>query len=168
MIVLAQTRASLDSAVNVLDERFVHDLHDKKVYDVLTLYTSDAVFVNPDGQRVSGAGLRQLYDQVTKAFDSDLHLKREHLKRQGETAVEDGTYAETLGHRDTGKVDNVQGTYRFTLRREADGSWLFSQMEWHWDWSRTGRGPVGAGLRPVRGKWVQSQGWAQFRMDRQL
>ena len=43
-----------------LDERFVHDLHDKKIDEVLALYTANAVFVNPDGSEHSGPGLRTL------------------------------------------------------------------------------------------------------------
>lgn len=112
------------------DKRFVRDLHDKKIEDVLTIYTADAVFVNPDGKEISGAGLRKLYEEVTKAFDSDLHLKRLKVEQEGETAVETGSYTETLRHRDTGKVDHVHGSYRFALRREPDGEWRYTRMEW--------------------------------------
>jgi len=114
-----------------LDERFVRDLHDKKIEDVLALYTADAVFVNPDGSENTGPGLRKLYEQVTAAFDSDLHLKPLHFKREGSTAEEDGTYEESLGHRDTGKVDHLHGAFRFTMRQDADGQWRYTRMEWH-------------------------------------
>ena len=119
------------SLVDALDARFVRDLHDKKIDDVLTLYTPDAVFVNPDGSEAKGPGLRALYEQVTKAFDSDLHLRRMHMEQKGETAVEAGTYTETLRYRDTGKVDQVHGSYRFAMRREPDGTWRYMRMEWH-------------------------------------
>jgi ketosteroid isomerase-like protein len=114
-----------------LDERFVHDLHDKKIDDVLKLYTSDAVFVNPDGSENTGPGLRKLYEQVTTAFDSDLHLKCVSVKRNLNTLIEDGTYTEELGHRDSGTIDHVHGTYRFTVHLDADGEWRYSRMEWH-------------------------------------
>jgi ketosteroid isomerase-like protein len=117
--------------VDALEARFVRDLHDKKVDDVLRLYTSDAVFINPDGSEATGPGLRKLYEQVTAAFDSDLHLKRESLKRNVNTSIDSGTYTEELGHRETGKIDHVQGTYRFTMHRNTDGVWRFSRMEWH-------------------------------------
>ncbi len=113
------------------DQRFVRDLHDKDIDDVLTLYTPDAVFVNPDGTQATGAGLRALYELVAKTFDSDLHLHPGRVRIHGKLAVEDGSYTEALGHRDTGKVDNVHGTYRFELRREADGRWRYTRMEWH-------------------------------------
>jgi ketosteroid isomerase-like protein len=114
-----------------LDARFVRDLHDKKMDDVLTLYTADAVFVNPDGSTATGPGMRKLYEQVFAAFDSDLHLKPAHFGRHGDTGVEDGTYEEALGHRDTGKVDQIHGTFRFSMRRDSDGQWRYTRMEWH-------------------------------------
>jgi ketosteroid isomerase-like protein len=128
---ILQPVVSPEIAADQLDGRFESDLHNKQIDDILTLYIKDAVFVNPDGKAVSGPGLRKLYEQVTEAFDSDLHLKRTSLKRNLNTVIEDGTYTEELGHRDTGKIENVKGTYRFTLRREEDGRWLFSRMEWH-------------------------------------
>jgi ketosteroid isomerase-like protein len=131
---LIQATAAHQSAADAadsIDARFVLDMHDKKIDDVLTLYAKDAVFLQPDGTEVSGAGLRALYEQVFKAFDSDLHLKRTGLKHDLNTVIEDGTYTETLGHRDTGKLDNVMGTYRFTLHLDPDGQWRYSRMEWH-------------------------------------
>ena len=137
VLLWVQARASGPAAVSPevaadrLDARFVLDLHEKKIDDVLTLYTEDAVFVNPDGSEASGAGLRKLYEQVAKAYDSDLHLQRTGLKRSLNTVIEDGSYTEALVHRDTGKVDDVKGTYRFTMHLDADGQWRFSRMEWH-------------------------------------
>lgn len=134
LLFLFQSRAgalpAVDAAGN-LDARFVLDLHDKKIDDVLTLYAPDAVFVNPDGTEATGPGLRKLYEQVASAFNSDLHLKQTSLKRSINTLIEDGTYTEDLGHRDTGKVDHLSGTYRFTFHRDADGQWRYSRMEWH-------------------------------------
>jgi ketosteroid isomerase-like protein len=98
---------------------------------VLTLYTADAVFVNPDGTEATGPGLRKLYETVTSSFDSELHLKQTSLKRSINTVIEDGTYTEELGHRDTGTIGHIKGTYRFTIHRDADGAWRFSRMEWH-------------------------------------
>ena len=134
---LFQARASDHPAANPadaaagLDARFVSDLHDKKIDDVLTLYTADAVFVNPDGTEATGPGLRKLHETVTKTFDSDLHLKQTSLKRSINTFIEDGIYTEDLGHRDTGKVDHLSGTFRFTMHHDADGVWRYSRMEWH-------------------------------------
>lgn len=128
---MAPGKVSAGEAADALDARFVRDLHDKKIDDVLGLYAAEAVFVQPDGSEVNGAGLRALYEQITKTFDSDLHLKRTSLKHDWNTAIEDGTYTETLGHRDTGKVDDMKGTYRFTIHKDPDGQWRYIRMEWH-------------------------------------
>jgi len=131
---LSQATAAHESvadAADSIDARFVLDLHDKKIDDVLTLYAKDAVFVQPDGTEVSGPGLRALYESTFKSLDSDLHLKRTGLKHDLNTVIEDGTYTEALGAKDTGKVENVTGTYRFTLHLDADGHWRYSRMEWH-------------------------------------
>jgi ketosteroid isomerase-like protein len=134
LFMLFQSRAGglpAQDLVRGLDGRFVRDLHEKKIDDVLKLYTPDAVFVNPDGTEATGSGLRRLYEQVTKTFDSDLHLNQASLKHNLNTLIEDGTYTETLRHRDTGKIDDVKGTYRFTMHLDADGQWRYSRMEWH-------------------------------------
>jgi ketosteroid isomerase-like protein len=102
------------------------------VEDVLTLYTADAVFVNPDGSVAhSGPELRKLYEQVTATLDSDLHLHLESIQQMGRHVEESGSYTETLRHRDTGKVEEVKGTYLFVGRCEADGQCRYTRMEWH-------------------------------------
>jgi ketosteroid isomerase-like protein len=131
LLLIQANGPSQASAADALDARFVLDLHDKKIDDVLALYSAGAVFVQPDGHEVSAAGLRTLYQQVTSALDSDLHLKRTSLKRNVNTVIEDGTYTESLRHRDTGKVDDVKGIYRFTMHRDDTGQWRYSRMEWH-------------------------------------
>ena len=99
---------------------------------MLALYTDDAIFVNPDGSMAYGrTELKQLYQRVTGAMDSDLHLHPEVVKQMGRTVEESGNYTETLRHRDTGKVESIQGKYRFVGRREMDGGYKYSRMEWH-------------------------------------
>ena len=131
LYLLPMMQYSATPASPLPDARFVRDLHDKKVDDVLELYTADAVFVQPDGTEVSGPGLRKLYEQVTTSLDSDLHLHATVLGYAGGKVEESGEYTETLRHRDTGKVDEIKGTYKFAGRMEADGSWRFTRMEWH-------------------------------------
>jgi len=67
---------------------------------------------------------------VAAAFDSDLHLKMHDLFRSGTLAIEHGTYTETLRDRASGKMEHIDGTYRFTALFQSDGRWLFTQMEW--------------------------------------
>jgi ketosteroid isomerase-like protein len=137
LALLLQARASSAAnespqvAVGAVDARFVLDLHDKKMDDLLTLYSKDAVFVQPDGKKIASSGLRALYQATMKAFDSDLHLKRLSFKHSITTVIEDGSYTEALVRRNSRKTENVQGTYRFTLHLDPDGEWRYSRMEWH-------------------------------------
>jgi ketosteroid isomerase-like protein len=121
-------------ASSLPDDRFVRDLHDKDINDVLSLYSADAVFVQPDGTEVHGAAeLRKLYEQVTASLDSDLSLQVNGViilsPKLGIREI--GNYRETLRHRDTGKVEEVHGTFKFAGHKEADGQWRFTRMEWH-------------------------------------
>jgi len=121
-------------ASSLPDDRFGKDLHDKNIDDVLMLYSSDAVFVQPDGTEVHGsAELSKLYEQVTAALDSDLYLQvNSVIVLTPKLGIrETGTYRETLRHRDTGKVEEVHGTFKFAGHKEADGQWRFTRMEWH-------------------------------------
>lgn len=132
LILLVQTvKSPAHVPWQATDDRFVRDLHDKRIDDVLTLYAADAVFVNPDGEQIRGPKLRKLYETVTTTLDSDLHLKPEMYEQMGRSGEESGSYTETLRHRDTGKVDEVHGTYKFDVIHEKDGQWLFTRMEWH-------------------------------------
>lgn len=88
LVMVAQSAAAT-AASPLPDERFVLDLHDKNVDDVLTLYTADAVFVNPDGSVAhSGPELRKLYQQVTSMLDSDLHLHTTMVEQMGTSVQE--------------------------------------------------------------------------------
>lgn len=116
-----------------LDASFVRDMRAKD-FAVLRLYTVDAVFVNPDGARVSGAkSLRRLYRTVFSTYDSDLRLEPKIVSAlaQGRLeCVEAGAYTEDLRTRATGQVQHAHGRYRFTSRQGAGGRWRFSRMEW--------------------------------------
>jgi ketosteroid isomerase-like protein len=117
----------------IQDECFIRDLRDKNVDDILTLYTADAIFIDPDGQEYSGSTLRKIYEQVTAAFDSDLQLKTLGFSRSNDVVIEHGTYTETLRDRAAGKVEYIHGTYLFTAQVQSDGHWLFTRMVWTLD-----------------------------------
>ena len=116
----------------IQDDRFVRDLHDKNIDDVMTLYTSKAVFVNPDGKTFKGEDqIRKLYEQVTATYDSDLHLTTTNLRYTKNTAIEHGTFTETLRTRETGATQQLSGSYVFVHERQSDGTWLISVQKWN-------------------------------------
>ena len=120
-----------DAAVSQQLSVFAQRMHDKLENDILSSYTRDAVFIDPSGKRFNTpAQLRALYDQVFDNFDSDLHFGPPTVRHRGSAFHASGSYTETLGNRKTKAVQQIQGTYDFTLRTYDDGHWSFSRMKW--------------------------------------
>ncbi len=112
-------------------ERFARDLRDKNIEDVLSLYTPDAVFTDPDGKTFKGIDeIRKLYEQVTSTYDSDLHLMLTSFEQTHTFGIEHGVYRETLRNRSTGATRQVRGTYVFLHERQMDGTWLIAHQKW--------------------------------------
>ena len=129
--------------------RFIDDMRDKNIDDVLSLYTPDAVFVDPEGHQFVGAqALRKLYEQVFATYDSDLTFFGFRTLITGsygsETVQQAGFYSENLRTRSTGIAQHVCGGYRVTYRpywghsyeqmgpmtHKAGSYWLISRQEW--------------------------------------
>jgi ketosteroid isomerase-like protein len=115
----------------IQSERFARDLHDKNIGDILSISTPKSVFVEPSGKTYTGEQeLRDLYEQVTGAYDSDLHLTMTRLEHAKTFAIEHGTYTETLRNRAKGTVQEVRGTYVFVHERQPNGEWLIARQTW--------------------------------------
>jgi ketosteroid isomerase-like protein len=116
-------------------QRFVRDMRTKDIIDVLSLYTADAAFIQPDGSRVVGrSALRALYKTVFATYDSELASRDFEIEPVDDSGsgvcVQSGPYEETLRLRRDGTQMTVHGTYRFTYRRTSRGKWLISEMNW--------------------------------------
>jgi ketosteroid isomerase-like protein len=135
LALLAQTvtvpPAKQQSLPPIQNDRFVRDVHDKNVADVLALYTPRAVFIDREGHSYKGADeLRKLYEQVASTYDSDLHLEMTSLKRTYDVVIEHGKYIETRRNLATGAMQDIRGTYVFLHERQADGEWLIAHQRW--------------------------------------
>ena len=122
---------------NLPTQRWILDMQAKNLEDVLSLYTPDAVFVDPTGsQFTTPQALRKLYTQVFATYDSDLTRGKGTIAIQGDPqlpgtiAVESAAYTEDLRTRATNTVAHLCGDYRFTYILQKDGHWLISRMEW--------------------------------------
>jgi ketosteroid isomerase-like protein len=112
-------------------DRFARDLHEKNIGDILSISTLNSVFVEPSGKTYTGdEELRELYEQVTGTYDSDLHLTSTRVDHSRTFAIEHGTYTETLRNRATGAVQEVHGTYVFVHERQPNGEWLIARQTW--------------------------------------
>jgi peptidoglycan/xylan/chitin deacetylase (PgdA/CDA1 family) len=106
-------------------------LREKNVQACVAQYTPDAIFVEPDGSRVTGAAaLRELYEMVTTTFDSDLEFDSKHVEISANEATDTGTYREVLTTRATGKRQLMQGGYETDYRKGKDGQWLIAKQSW--------------------------------------
>ncbi len=122
---------------NLPTQRWILDMQAKNLEDVLSLYTPDAVFIDPKGhQFTTPDALRKLYQQVFATYDSDLTRGKGTIAIQGDpqvagaVAVEAADYTENLTTRATKTIAHVCGDYRFTYILQKDGNWLISRMEW--------------------------------------
>jgi uncharacterized protein (TIGR02246 family) len=100
----------------------------KKLDQILTLYTPDAVFFATDGGRFAGtAAIRELFQKTLATNDPTIHMHRLNTERSGNLAYESGEYQETImsgGHR-----TDLQGHYLLVLRNDK-GHWLIAEQMW--------------------------------------
>ena len=114
-----------------LRDKWAHDLQAKRIDASLAGYAQDADFLDPSGNRIHGtAALRQLFETVTKTYDSDLTFTSHRVEISGELGYDSGTYAERLIVRTSGKTQNASGSYLTIYRRGKDGIWLIVEQMW--------------------------------------
>ena len=118
--------------------RFTQDMLTKNLEDILTLYTPDAVFIDPSGQEAdSPATMRKFYEHIFATYDSDLvwgktstDFETPHGNQKLLLVVQSGEYSENLGLRESGKTMHMCGDYKFSYIQQDSGQWLISRMEW--------------------------------------
>jgi len=124
-------QSSGDDGFARLREEWARNLHQKRVDASVAEYAPDAEFIEEDGQRVKGtAALKQLYETITKTFDSDLTFTSVRVEVSGDLAYDSGTYQETLVTRASGARQNMRGSYLTVYRRGKAGAWLIVQQVW--------------------------------------
>jgi ketosteroid isomerase-like protein len=130
MLAMAMQVAGGDGFGQLHDE-WARNLHEKRVDASVAEYAADGEFIQPDGRRVKGSSaLKQLFEMITKTFDSDLKFTSVRVEVSGELAYDSGTYRETLITRATGKRQQSTGSYLTVYRRSEDGGWLIAQQVW--------------------------------------
>ena len=120
-----------DDGFSRLREDWARNLHEKRVDASVAEYAADAEFIEQDGQRVKGtAALKQLYEMITKTFDSDLTFTSVRVEVSGDLAYDSGTYQETLVTRSSRARQKMRGSYLTVYRRAKGGTWLIVQQVW--------------------------------------
>jgi ketosteroid isomerase-like protein len=110
---------------------WVQDLSTKQLEPILKFYAPEAVFFQPNGDRIKGSvALRNLFQMIFATFNSDLTLHSENLEVSGNLAYDSGSFDETLTNIGTGARINSKGSYVIIYKRQPNGSWLIVQHVW--------------------------------------
>ena len=127
----ANPQASTIVAIAKIREAWVQNLRTKQLEPILKFYASDAVFLQPNGDRITGAAaLRNLFQNIMATFNSDLTLHSQSLETSGDLAYDSGDFQETLTTIATGAKITSKGSYIMILKRGAEGSWQIIQHAW--------------------------------------
>ena len=112
-------------------EAWVYDLRTKQLEPILKFYAPDAVFLQPNGERITGtAALRNLFQTIMATFHSDLTLHSQNLETSGDLAYDSGDFQETLTTIATGAKITSKGSYIIIFKRQPNGSWQIVQHVW--------------------------------------
>ena len=130
MLAMGLQSAGDDTFLRLRGE-WARNLREKRVDASVAEYAADAEFLQPDGQRVKGTdALRQLFQTVTKTFDSDLTFTSLRVETAGDLTYDSGTWRETLVTRASGKREEMRGSYLTIYRRSKDNAWLIVEQVW--------------------------------------
>ncbi len=128
---LSGSSASDSDAVAKLRAAWVKDLHTKQLEQIAALYTEDAIFMQPTGERVMGRpAIRELCKNIMATVTSDINLHSVANERSGDLASEIGDFSETLTSVSDGKKIQSSGGYVMLYKRQANGAWLIAEQVW--------------------------------------
>ena len=127
----AAPQASTIVTLAKIREAWVYDLRTKQLEPILKFYAPDAVFLQPNGERITGsAALRSLFQNIMATFHSDLSLHSQNLETSGDLAYDSGDFQETLTTIATGAKITSKGSYIIIFKRQPNGSWQIVQHVW--------------------------------------
>jgi uncharacterized protein (TIGR02246 family) len=127
----AAPQTSTTAAIAKIRDAWVQDLRTKQLEPILKFYASDAVFLQPNGDRITGStALRALFQNIMATFNSDLTLHSQNLETSGDLAYDSGEFQETLTSIATGAKITSKGSYIMIFKRAPDGGWKIIQHAW--------------------------------------
>jgi uncharacterized protein (TIGR02246 family) len=111
--------------------RWAKVLQAKQIDQIASLYTEDAVFLKPTGERITGRpAIRDLCKKIMDSFSSDFTFRSLASDVSGNIAYDSGEYKESLVKISDQTKADVQGNYLMIFKRQPDGSWLIAQQMW--------------------------------------
>ena len=126
-----QKSSSAADAIAQVREEWVKDLHDKQLDRFVMLYTVDAAFLQPNGERIAGRpAIQELTRKVMGIYTSNLVFHSITVEHSGDLAYDSGDFRETLLKLSDGSTTEGKGNYLMVFRRQPDGKWLIAQQVW--------------------------------------
>ncbi|HEY6348732.1 MAG TPA: DUF4440 domain-containing protein [Candidatus Angelobacter sp.] len=126
-----QQSSSVEEGIAKIRLEWARDLREKRLDQMVMLYTPDAAFISPDIGRVTGrAAIRELCKNVMATVTSDLTFHSIKTENSGDLAYDTGDFRETLTKLADGSKSDDQGNYLMVFKRQADGNWLIAQQMW--------------------------------------
>jgi ketosteroid isomerase-like protein len=112
-----------------LRESWVQDLRTKQLESILKFYAPQAAFLQPTGERITGAAeLCTLFQNIMATFNSDLTLQSRNLEVSGNLAYDSGDFQESLTVVATGAKIASKGSYLIVFKRQSTGGWQIIQQ----------------------------------------
>ena len=103
----------------------------KRLDRTMGYYAPDAVFVQPDGNRIVGApAIRALCETVLAANNPQIEMRPVEAGEAGPSGFESGTYSETITPVAGGAPTHYTGRYLLLLTKGADGKRLIAEQLW--------------------------------------
>jgi ketosteroid isomerase-like protein len=127
----AVPQASTIVTLAKIRDNWVTNLRNKQLDPILDCYASDAVFLQPNGDRIAGsAAIRTLFQNIMATFNSDLTVHSQQLETSGDMAYDSGTFEETRTNISTGAKVNSKGSYLVVFKHQPNGAWQIVQHAW--------------------------------------
>jgi ketosteroid isomerase-like protein len=124
----ASPQAEAITNIARIRETWTQYLHNKQLEPILNLYTADACFLQPTGERIAGQpALRTLFTTIMATFHSDLTLHTQSVEISSDLAYDSGDYQETLTTISTGVKASYSGSYLMVFKRGRGGEWKIVQ-----------------------------------------
>jgi uncharacterized protein (TIGR02246 family) len=127
----SQARKSAADDIAKIPAVWAKTLQAKQIDQLAALYTSEAVFLKPSGERVTGRdAIRDACKKIMDTFSSDFTFHSLASDVSGNIAYDSGEYTESLVKISDQTKAEVQGNYLMIFKRQADGKWLIAQQMW--------------------------------------
>ncbi len=122
---------SASDEVGKIPALWAKTLQSKQIDQLAALYTADAVFLKPTGERITGRpAVRELCKKIMDTFSSEFTFHSLTSDISGNIAYDSGEYKESLVKISDQTKAEVQGNYLMIFKRQPDGTWLIAQQMW--------------------------------------